>query len=108
MYGDWDGSSPNKGQVRRGEWRESERRGPKPKKKRAKRGARKERDEETTVSPSSSPLVKISSVQCEGVTDSGSARAARASSAARRERGGGDAQPRNGRRAQGLPLASFC
>ena len=69
VCGDWGGSSPNEGQGRRGEWRESERRGPKPKKKRAKRGARKERDEVTTFSPSSSPLVKISSVQCGGVTD---------------------------------------
>ena len=108
VYGDWGGSSPNEGQGRRGEWRESKRRGTKPKKKRAKRGARKERDEATTVSPSSSPLVKISSVQCGGVTDGGSAGAARAASAARRERGGGDAQPRNGRGARGLPLASFC
>ena len=34
--------------------------------------------------------------------------AARAVSAARREHGGGDAQPRNGQGARGLPLASFC
>ena len=105
MYADWGGSSPNKGQGRRGEWRESKRRGPKPKKKRAKRGARKERNEATTVSPSSSPRVKSSSNQCWGVTNHGSAGAA---SAARRERGGGDAQPRNGQGARGLPLASFC
>ena len=107
-HADWGGSSPNKGKGMRGEWRESKRRGPKPKKKRAKRGARKERDEATTVSPSSSPLVKISSVQCGGVIDNRSAVAARAASAATRERGGGDAQPRNGRGARGLPLASFC
>ena len=41
------------------------------------------------MSPSSSPLVKISSVQCGGVTDSGSAGAARAAIAARRERRSG-------------------
>ena len=98
VYGDWGGLSPNEGEGRRGEWRESKRRGPKPKKKRAKRDARKERDEATTVSPSVSPLVKISSVQCGGVTDDGSAGAARAASAARMERGfrrrfdGGDDQ----------------
>ena len=57
MYGDWGGSSPKKGQGRRGEWRESKRWGTQPKKNRAKRGARKERDEATTVSPSSPPLV---------------------------------------------------
>ena len=56
VYGDWGGSSPNKGQGRMCEWRESKRRGPKLKKKRAKRVARKERDEATTVSPSSSPI----------------------------------------------------
>ena len=105
VYGDWGGSSPNEGQDRRGEWTESKRRGPKPKKKRAKRVARKERDEATTVSPSSLPLVKIPSVQYGGVTDEWSAGAA---SAARRERGGGSAQPRNGRGARELPLASFC
>ena len=70
VYGDWGGSWPNKGQGRRSEWRESKRRGTKPKKKRAKRGVRKERDEAATVSPFSSPLVKISSFQCGGVTDS--------------------------------------
>ena len=98
VYGDWGGLSRNEGQGRGVEWWESKRWGPKPKKKRAKRGARKERDEATTVSPSSSPLVKISSVQCRGVTDDGSAGAARAASAERRERGfrrqfdGGDNQ----------------
>ena len=69
VYRDLGGSSQNKGECRWGEGRETKRRGPKPKKKRAKQGAREERDEAVTVSPSSPLMVKISSVQCGGVTD---------------------------------------